>query len=78
MKFADKLAYITNNHLSEWMRTRRIVSDEISDSQAMFCCCGRLATGLHEMNCQRFTKKVNAATVKRLAHLLPGAKVGAK
>ena len=67
----EKMAYLTNHHFAEWVKTRIKVEAECSDAQEMFCCCGRLATGLHERRCSKFQAKVNAATVKRLAHLLP-------
>lgn len=70
MKIQEKLEILQRDHMGEWLKMRRIVEDELSERQAMFCVCGRLATGLHEMNCSRFRNKVTAETVKRLAHLL--------
>lgn len=71
MKYTDKLEYLQTNHLMTFVKTRQKVFDELSDQQTMFCCCGRLATGLHERNCQKFNKKVNSETIKRLSDLLP-------
>ena len=71
MKNHEKLAYLKDNHFQLFLTTRREVFNELSDSQTMFCCCGRLATGLHESHCTRFNNKVNAETIKRLKHLLP-------
>lgn len=48
--------------------------NELSDKQTMLCCCGRLATGLHENNCTKFNNKVDAETIKLLSHLLPKGK----
>lgn len=48
-----------------YYRTRRLVFEDLSRRQGMFCTCGRLATGLHEMNCAKFNKRVDKET-KRL------------
>lgn len=71
MKKDEKLAYLKDAHFGLFVKTRQIVFDELSDQQTMFCCCGRLATGLHERNCTKFNNKVDGETIKRLSHLLP-------
>ena len=71
MKRSEKLAYLKDNHLDIFLKTRQKVFNELSDEQTMFCCCGRLATGLHERNCTRFNHKVDGETIKQLSHLLP-------
>ena len=71
MKYTDKLEYLQANHIMTFVKTRQEVFDELSEQQTMFCCCGRLATGLHERNCQKFKRKVNSETIKRLSYLLP-------
>lgn len=63
------LNYIQDNHFSEWLRTRQEVEKELSEKQAVFCVCGRLATGLHESHCRKFQKKVTKETLNRLAYL---------
>jgi len=70
MKIQEKLDYLQNNHMGEWLKTRREVFDELSEKQSMFCVCRRLATGLHENGCRQFQNKVNSETVKRLSHLI--------
>ena len=70
MKLQEKLIYLGDNHLSEWLKTRREVEDELSDKQSMFCVCGRLATGFHENSCRKFRSKVDSEVVKRLEHFL--------
>lgn len=74
MKMIEKLDWLQSNFFNEWIAKRLEVGNELSDRQSMFCVCGRLATGLHENGCRKFNAKVNAETVKRLSHLLPGAK----
>lgn len=66
----DKLTELQNKHFSAWLKERQAVFNELSDKQDIFCCCGRLASGLHESNCGRFRAKVNKETVKRLEYLL--------
>lgn len=38
--------------------TRQKVFDELSERQTMYCCCGKLATGLHERNCKSLMTKL--------------------
>ena len=71
MKMQEKLHYLQEHHFNEWLKMRREVEDELSARQSMFCVCGRLATGLHESGCRRFSNKVTSETVKRLKHLIP-------
>lgn len=70
MKLRDKLDLLQTNHMGDWLKVRRSVEDELSSQQAMWCLCGRLATGLHESHCTRFRNKVTRETVKRMKHLL--------
>lgn len=70
MNIKQKLQYLQDNHFSEWLKTRRQVEIELSNSQSMFCVCGRLATGLHETHCRKFSKKVTSETMKRLSNLI--------
>jgi hypothetical protein len=57
MKHYEKLIFLKDNHFVLFYDTRRIVEKELSDKQSLFCCCGRLATGLHEAHCVKFQKK---------------------
>ena len=70
MKKHEKLAYLKDTDLGLFVKTRQEVFNELSDQQTMFCCCGKFATGLHEMNCTKFNKKVDVETIERLSHLL--------
>lgn len=69
MKIQEKLQYLQDNHLGEWIKTRQKIADEESDKQSMFCVCGKLATGLHEMYCQKLSKRITDLTLKKLSHL---------
>lgn len=70
MKLSEEIELLKKSHLSEWISTRSEVFDELSSSQTMVCCCGKLATGLHELSCKKFNKKVDHETTKRLEHLI--------
>lgn len=70
MKLQDKLIYLQDKHLSEWLTTRQLIEDELSNKQSLYCICGKLATGLHESYCKRFRNKITSETVKRLKHLI--------
>lgn len=70
MKKHEKLEVIKSKNLDLFIKTRQQVFNELSDQQTMFCCCGKLATGLHESHCRRFNDKVDSETIKRLDFLL--------
>ena len=78
MKKLEKLEYLRDTHLGTFLKTRQEVFNELSDQQTMFCCCGRLASGSHEINCTKFNNKVDTETIKRLSHLLPKGKEASK
>jgi len=70
MTITQKLTYLQKHHFGKWLKARQEVENEISNQQSLFCICGRLATGFHEMNCRKFQNKVTSETIKRLKHLL--------
>jgi hypothetical protein len=71
MKLLTKrLTFLQDNYFNEWLTARQEAEQEVSDSQSMFCVCGRLATGLHERGCKRFNDKVTSRAVQKLEHLL--------
>ena len=66
-------AKLVDEHFAEWVKARREQETRLSNAQTMFCCCGQLATGLHEKRCGKFRDKVDAATVQALRHLVDGS-----
>jgi hypothetical protein len=70
MKQREKIEYLENNHFGEWFTTSKSIREEMSNTQDMWCVCGRLATGLHESMCTKFRNKITSETVKRLSYLL--------
>lgn len=66
----DKILYLKNNHYNDWVNVRQKVEEELSCSQTMYCVCGRLATGFHELHCKRYANKVDSLTYKKLKHLI--------
>lgn len=71
MKKTEKIDYLQENHLREWVETRAKIEQELSDAHDIFCECGYLATGGHESSCRKFKNKIMNETIKRLSHLLP-------
>jgi len=69
MKKQDKLIFLINNYPDLYTETFNKCKQELSDNQTIFCCCGRLATGLHERNCSKFKDKVDSAVIKELKYL---------
>lgn len=66
MKLQEKIEKLKTTQFYAWYNIRKEVELELSECQTMFCCCGRLATGLHETCCRKFQHKVDVETVKRL------------
>lgn len=50
---------------------------ETPNETALKCYCGRLATGLHTMNCSRFKKKLQAKITARYRAALKTMKASA-
>lgn len=71
MKQLEKLLFLKKNYFDEFLITRYESFNYLSDQQTLFCCCGRLATDAHEINCTKFNRKVDTETIARLKHLLP-------
>lgn len=67
----QKLNYLYKANLGLFIKTRKTVFEELSERQTMFCCCGKLATSLHEEHCVKFNNKVKDKVIKRLSYLLP-------
>ena len=70
MNKLEKLTYLKNIDFNVFSQTRHKVKMKLSDRQTLLCCCGQLATGLHEDQCKKFNDKVDAETINRLIHLL--------
>lgn len=70
----QKLSYLCQADLGLFVKTRQNVFDELSEQQIMYCCCGKLATSLHEEHCVKFKNKVADEVIKRLSYLLPNNK----
>jgi hypothetical protein len=48
-----------NGKYTEWENCRKTAWKEVSDRHPVKCLCGRLCTGLHEINCSKFQKAVD-------------------
>lgn len=71
MKRIKQINYLKDNHLNIWIRTRQQIFDDLSNSRAMFCVCGKLMSAFHEERCPQFNKQVDDETLKTLSYLLP-------
>lgn len=69
MNKKERIEYLKTNHFPTWSSARQEVYDELSDKQSMFCCCGKLATSLHETSCSKFNRIVDCETASRLKGL---------
>ena len=58
----QKLSYLCQADLGLFVKTRQNVFDELSEQQTMYCCCGKLATDMHENHCTKFNNKVQEST----------------
>lgn len=70
MKIQEKISYLQENHLKDWLKTRIEIETEVSSEQSLFCICKRLATGFHESICGKFQNRVSEKTVRKLNHLI--------
>lgn len=71
MKQAEKISYLQENYMSEWLKAKQEADTEVSKSHHMICVCGKLCTGMHERMCSRFKKKVIRVALQKVKHLIP-------
>lgn len=71
MKKKDKIEWLKKYHPEEWYTVRSETKNRLSDTQHIFCCCGAIASGLHENQCRQFNAKIDTATIAALKYLLP-------
>lgn len=67
--FPKKLNQKQTNLLKDnpdYIQVRGYVLNALSVAQAMFCVCGKFATGLHESHCKKFNDTVDFITYKVL------------
>lgn len=74
MKRSEKIDYLQDKHLKEWVETRIKVKEELSRANTIFCVCGKLATGMHESSCSRLRNKITNEVLKRLSYLIEEGK----
>lgn len=66
MNKKEKIEFVKEKYFDEWTKTRSEVVTEMSNNQGLFCCCGKLATGMHENSCRKFIDRVDSETTKRI------------
>lgn len=57
---------IKSYNTADWVKMRRVVFDEMSVQQTVFCVCGEIADYLHEDHCVKFNRLVDEETARRL------------
>lgn len=65
-KQREVMNFLKHDHFGLWIRTRAETEEILSFKQKMWCCCGKLATGLHERTCRKFQNMVNTETIKTI------------
>lgn len=66
MKKDEKIRWLVENVPSLYDKAK-VDAIKICDEQtAFFCYCGRLATGLHTLNCCKFQSKVKSLILKNI------------
>lgn len=69
MKRSEKLAYLKDNHLDIFLKTRqKVLTNYLTNRQ-----CFAVVVDLLQA-CTKFNNKVDAETIKLLSHLLPKGK----
>lgn len=74
MKIQEKIDWLKTHFFADWMKTRIEAEHQVSNEHTMFCVCGKLATGLHELYCSKFRKAVDARCVELMKDRLPASK----
>ncbi len=71
MRQSEKINFLIRNHYQQFVDTYKEVDNEFQEKYRLFCICGTLNTGLHEMRCNRARDYKEKQTIKRLSKLLP-------
>lgn len=58
----ELLNAIRTSHPALYDEARKSALDRADSETSIFCYCGRLATGLHTVNCRRFREKLDRYT----------------
>lgn len=71
MRQSEKINYLIKNHYQQFVETYKDVDNEFQGKYRLFCICGTLNTGLHEMHCKSARAYKEKQVIKRLSKLLP-------
>lgn len=71
MKTERIIKYLIENNYQEFIETYKQVDQEFQEEHRMFCICGSLNTGFHEIYCNRARDFKYRQVVERLSYLLP-------
>lgn len=71
MKMQEKIDWLKTHFFADWMGTHIEAEHQVSNEHPMFCVCGKLSTGLHELRCTKFKKAVDLRCVELMKDKLP-------
>jgi len=70
VRISEKIDFLKEHHMREFLDARETVADELSNTNKLFCICGKLATGLHESMCRKFSRRVDEITANKIYPLM--------
>lgn len=67
----EKINYLINNYPEEYKKAKSQATNIVDNKYPIFCCCGKIATGLHTQSCRKFNEQVDREVILLLNKLLP-------
>lgn len=74
MKKEEKLLFQKEHHYQEFAATYKQVDQEFQEAHRLYCICGCINSGLHEIYCKRAREYKYSKVIERLSHHLPDKK----
>lgn len=71
MTSRQKEAYLRHYHGNLFQKKKNEIEAQMDDEHQMFCLCGKLATGLHTMYCNKWKNHLTTHTLQALKERLP-------
>ena len=71
MKQKEKINYLIDKYPDEYKKARSQAITIVDHKYPIFCCCGKIATGLHTQHCRKFNEQVDREVILLLNKLLP-------
>ncbi len=61
----ETLDWLIEHNPQAYSKAKEEAIKELDEQTPIFCFCGRLATGLHTMNCGKFRKKMETLIIAK-------------